>query len=59
MDMQIDDALKVLQKKCREIDYGRFKVELKIHQGKCVGFTQLEPPVIEYRDVWKKNGGGE
>jgi len=51
---EIEPAFLIIKEKAKDIGFGRWKIELIIHQKKVVGFTQLESPHIEYREVWNK-----
>jgi len=40
----------VLAEKVKDIGYGTWLIELRIHKGKCVGFKQKGTPEIEFRE---------
>lgn len=52
-------SFQILIKECEKIGYGTWPVELKIHQGRCVGFKSLDSPQIKYSENWEKEEKGE
>ena len=47
-------SIDIISQKAEQIKYGEWKVKIYIHDGKIVGFDEVEPPIIKYRDSKNK-----
>ena len=43
-------ALEQIKKKAQEIKFGDWEIRLIIHSERVVGFDELKPPVVKFRE---------